>query len=125
MHEQEPGLDLSLAYTAIDGDPNPMCGHDHLPPAYATCPPARSRARVSALVVSTRTMSRLYSTEPRRSASGLAASAASCAARLMQSWSRRLPWRNAAAECPCSGVGPTLVRPIPARVQMPVASMVT
>ena len=116
MHEEEPRLDLRLAampltVTRMRCVVMPL---SCLVLRYAACPLARSRARVSALLVSTRTISRLYSIEPRRSASGLAASAASCAACAMLSWSRRLPWSKASAGCAFSGVGPTLVRPIPA-----------
>src|SRR5262249_60293063 len=83
---------------------------------------ARSTALRSARVVSIRTRSFLYSTEPRRSAEGSAASAASSAARLMAASSGALPFSDASALVALIGVGPTLVSPTPPGCDAPVAA---
>src|SRR5215468_9260508 len=117
VHEEETRLDVRLELLAVDGH---LDLHDpHLPW------PARSRAFRMARPASTRTRSRLYSTEPRRSAAGSAASAANCAACLITASSRRLPLRAASARVALMGTGPTLVSPIPAASQAPPASRVS
>src|SRR5256886_6235505 len=62
VDQQEARLDVSLVLLAVDRELDPH--RPHLPP------PARSRALRSARAVNTRTMSRLYSTDPRRSSLG-------------------------------------------------------
>ena len=59
-------------------------------------------------------MARLYSTDPRRSAVGEAACAASSPASRKTASSGRLPRRKRSDSPARSGVGPALVRPIPA-----------
>src|SRR5256712_7465408 len=86
--------------------------------------PARSRALRSARAVNTRTTSRLYSTDPRRSSLGWAASAARWAARLIAASSGRVPLRAASARVASMAVRPTLVRPIPTWSQAPLAPSV-
>src|SRR4029450_287980 len=98
VDEEEPGLDVGLVLLAVDRH---LDVHDrHLPP------PARSIALRSARGVSPRPMSFLYSTEPRRSASGWAASAASCAACLIAASSGRFPRSAASAWVALIGVNP-------------------
>src|SRR5215813_314141 len=117
VHEEETRLDVCLELLAVDRHLDLHA--PHLPW------PARSRAFRMARPASTRTRSRLYSTEPRRSAAGSAASAASCAAWLITASSRRLPLRAASARVALMGTGPTLVSPIPAASQAPPASRVS
>ena len=64
-------------------------------------------------------MSFLYSMEPRRSAPGLAAAAARRPASAKAASSAFLPARYASAAVTLIGVGPTFVRPIPARSMTP------
>src|SRR2546428_9737445 len=103
VDQQEARLDVSLVLLAVDRELDPH--RPHLPP------PARSRALRSARAVNTRTMSRLYSTDPRRSSLGWAASAQSWAARLMAASSGRLPLRAASARVALMAVRPTLLSP--------------
>src|SRR5215468_51461 len=117
VHEEETRLDVRLELLAVDG-------HLDLPAPHLPWP-ARSRALRMARPVNTRTRSRLYSTEPRRSAAGSAASAASWAACLMTASSGRLPRRAASARVALMGTDPTLVRPMPAASQAPLASRVS
>src|SRR5438034_8836480 len=75
VDQQEARLNVSLVLLAVDRELDPHRPH--------LSSPARSRALRSARAVNTRTRSRLYSTDPRRSSLGWAASAASWAARLI------------------------------------------
>src|SRR5947209_18568946 len=101
VDQQEARLDVSLVLLAVDRELDPLRPH--------LSSPARSRALRSARAVNTRTMSRLYSTDPRRSSLGWAASAQSWAARLMAASSGRLPVRAASARVALMAVRPTLV----------------
>src|SRR3989449_4087714 len=74
VDQQEARLDVSLVLLAVDRELDPH--RPHRPS------PARSRALRSARAVNTRTMSRVYSTNPRRAALRWADAA--------QSWSERL-----------------------------------
>src|SRR5206468_12724285 len=67
MDEEQARLDLSFLDLAVDHHLDAMGPHGYLPPA-------RSTAFFRARPVSTRAISRLYSTAPRRSALGWAAS---------------------------------------------------
>ena len=73
----------------------------------------------------TRTISRLYSSEPRRSAEGWASSDANRAASRMVSSSSFLPTRKDSAELALTGIGPALVRPIPACWHTPSDTVIT
>src|SRR5712691_10134786 len=117
VDQQEARLDVSLVLLAVDRELDPH--RPHLPS------PARSRALRSARAVNTRTMSRLYSTDPRRSSLGWAASAQSWAARLMAASSGRVALRAASAPVALMAVRPTLVRPIPTWSQAPLAPSVS
>src|SRR5262249_2024765 len=87
--------------------------------------PARSSARRIARAVSTRTRSRLYSSDPRRSAAGsLSAAAARAASRIVAS-SGLWPRRRLSARWALIGVGPTLVRPMPTRAHAPLSPRVS
>src|SRR5215813_6553446 len=119
VNEQEARLDVGLALLAVDGDLDLHRAH----PSHRARV-ARSRARWSARAVRTRTRSFLYSTGPRRSALGRAASAASLAASLIALSSSRWPRSAASAFSALIGVSPTLVSPMPARSQTPVAPSV-
>src|SRR5258705_3127969 len=117
VDQQQPGLDVRLMLLAIDRHLDQhRC---HLPPL------ARSAALRIARAVSTRTRSFLYSTEPRRSALGSAASAASAAAALIAVSSGFFPFSAAAALVAEMGMEPTLVRPIPTVSQAPLAPSVS
>src|SRR4029453_10828443 len=76
VDQEHPGLDYDLMIHAIHLERNLLTPHNYAPGG------ACSGARLSARMVSSRARSRLYSTEPRKSAPGSDASAASCAARL-------------------------------------------
>src|SRR5215813_4114999 len=117
VHEEETRLDVCLELLAIDSHLDLHA--PHLPW------PARSKAFRMARPVNTLTRSRLYSTEPRRSAAGSAASAASWAACLIAASSGRLPLRAASARVALMGTDPTLVSPMPAASQAPLASRVS
>src|SRR5262249_5071342 len=118
MHEQQPRLDLALRGDAVDVDRDRVLRHGHAPCARAT---AFARARP----VRTRAISVLYSTDPRRSASGDAALAASRAASASVPASGLLPRRNCSASAARTGVGPAFVRPMPARSISPPLPSVT
>src|SRR5215475_13587224 len=64
MDEEEPRLDLGFHVRAVDLDADLLLPHGYFPSRL------RSRARFSARTVNTRTRSRLYSSDPRRSAVG-------------------------------------------------------
>src|SRR5262249_9240644 len=64
MDKQEPRLDIGFHIRAVDLDVDLLLSHDYFPPRL------RSSARLSARTVNTRTRSRLYSSDPRRSAVG-------------------------------------------------------
>ena len=95
--------------------------------ALVTCAaaPTRSSAFLIARPVSTRTRSLLYSTDPRRSADGRDASAASWAARRIAASSRGWPASAASAAVALIGVSPTFVSPMPARSHAPPAPSVS
>src|SRR5262245_56189725 len=112
VHEQEARLHVGLELLSVDGH---LDDHPH------PLPPARSSAFRRARAVRIRTRSRLYSTDPRRSAAGSAAAAASSAARVMAVASGRWPASAASAAVALMGTGPTFVSPIPAAWQMPSA----
>src|SRR5262249_31047240 len=118
MYEQQARLDLGFTRAAVDGYFDLM--HRHV---YS--PPARASALRSARITRTRAISRLYSTEPRRSALGALASAASRPASAITASSGFLPARYAMAAVASTGVRPALVNPIPARSMLPFASSVT
>src|SRR4030095_1416939 len=117
VDQQQPRLDVRLVLLAIDRDLDQH--RRHLPP------PARSAALRIAGAVSPRTRSFLYSTEPRRSALGSAASAARAAAVLIAASSGFFPLSAAAALVAEIGMEPTLVRPIPTVSQAPAGSRVS
>src|SRR5512135_1245953 len=118
VHQQQAGFDFGRARRAVHGHRDRVRGHGH-------CPPARRIAAFNARTVWTRAISRLYSTEPRRSAEGFVA----LAARRPASWSVAssgfLPARNFSASTALMGVGPALVRPMPAFSMVPFAASVT
>src|SRR5438067_4366233 len=118
VDEEQARLDLRLLGVAVDGDLDAMCRHGYLPPA-------RSTAFLRARAVSTRAISRLYSTVPRRSALGSVAAAASRAASAMAAPSGFLPVRCFSAAVALMGVGPRLVRPMPARSTNPCVPITT
>src|SRR5438067_7490796 len=118
MDEEEARLDLRLLHLAVHGHLDAMRRHGYLPPA-------RSMAFLRARTVSTRAISRLYSTVPRRSALGSVACAASRAASAMLAPSGFLPVRYFSAAVALMGVGPRLVRPIPARSTKPCVPITT
>src|SRR5690606_24405412 len=132
VHQQRAGLDLRHTLGAVHRHPDLVVRHGQRPPAVAYTrspgtaarPSARSRARRSARIVNTRTRSRLYSAEPRRSAVGCASSAASRPASRIVASSSGLPARNASVRTALIGMGPTLVRPTPARVHVPSSASV-
>src|SRR5215475_7675969 len=64
MNKQKTWLDIGFYIGAVHLDANLLLRHRYFPPR------PRSRARLSARTVNTRTRSRLYSSEPRRSAVG-------------------------------------------------------
>src|SRR5215510_2610608 len=64
MDKQEPRLDIGFHIRAVDLDAVLLLPHGYFPPRL------RFRARFSARDVNTRTISRLYSSDPRRSAVG-------------------------------------------------------
>src|ERR1700736_162004 len=112
VHEQQPRLDLRIGFLAVDGDGDRLA-HVHPPPR------ARSEARFNPRSVKTRTRLRLYSTEPRWSAFGSAASAARAAACLMAASSSRTPLSDASAFSALMFCGPTAVSPMPADPTLP------
>src|SRR6185295_8679998 len=114
VHEEQPRLDVGFVFFPVDRHLD-----EHGP--YLPGAPARSRARCSARAVRTRTRSVLYSTDPRRSAVGSAAAAASPAARAITASSSRWPVRAASARGALRGMAPTFVSPMPARAQVPSA----
>src|SRR6267142_567386 len=118
VDEQQPGLDPELVRGAVHRHPDLVCGHGHRPPA-------RSTAFFSARAASTRPISRLYSTEPRRSALGDAAAAALRAASAMLASLARRPVRNVSASAARAGTGPALVSARPTRSNAPLPSSVT
>jgi len=87
-------------------------------------PPAR-RPSSAPRPASTRAISRLYSTEPRRSAVGDAASAARRAASAMLSSVALRPFKNSSAAVERSGIGPAFVSASPTCVNPPLPSSVT
>src|SRR5262245_41240160 len=111
VDEQKPRLDIGFHIAAVHLDANLLLRHRYFPPRL------RSKARLSARTVNTRTRSRLYSSDPRRSAVGADSSAASSAARLIDSPSIFFPRKAASAFSALTGVRPTLVSPIPTRSQ--------
>src|SRR4051812_34153476 len=118
MHEQEARFDFRLAHRAVHRDADLVLRHDY-------CPPARCSALRKARVASTRVISRLYSTEPRRSALGEPAFAARRAASAMLFSFKAFPERIFMASTASNGVGATLVRPMPARSTAPFLSSVS
>src|SRR5437899_580387 len=112
VDEQQARLHLCFEGRAVDGDVDVMLRHRYFPPA-------RWAALRKARTVSTRAISFLYSTEPRRSAPGLAAAPARRPASANAASSAFLPARYASAAVALTGVGPTLVSPIPARSTAP------
>src|SRR5262245_59041373 len=64
VDEEEPRLDLGFHIRTVDLDADHLLFHGYFPPRL------RSMARLSARAVNTRTRSRLYSSDPRRSAVG-------------------------------------------------------
>src|SRR5882762_9814158 len=117
MHEQKARLDFRLAHRAVDGHADLVHRHGQLLPARCT-------AVRSARVVRTRAISRLYSTEPRRSALGELFTAASRATSANSFSSGALPASSRAASVSSSGVGPALVNAIAAFSIAPLASSV-
>src|SRR5262249_8758833 len=118
VNEKQSRLDLSLARGAVDVERDVVSRHGYAPCARAT---AFARARA----VRTRAISFLYSTEPRRSADGDVACAASFEAAAIASASGFLPFNNCSAAVALIGVGPTLVRTIPTFSIVPLAPSVT
>src|SRR5262249_1592062 len=108
VHEQQARLDVGLSRGAVDRDGDVMACHRYLPAA-------RWAALRRARTVSTRAMSFLYSTVPRRSAPGFAADEAMRPASAKTDSSGFLPARKLSASRALMGVGPTLVSPMPAR----------
>ena len=80
---------------------------------------------LSARVERARAISRLYSTEPRRSGVGEQASAASRAASAMTASAGRLPTSASSASRERTGVGATLVRASPTWSNAPFVPSVT
>src|SRR5262245_12342095 len=117
VHQEQARLDFRFVRRAVDG-------HADLVPGHGYFPPARCTALRSARAVSTRAISRLYSTEPRRSAPGALFAAAIFAASPIVLSSGTLPARNFAASPASTGVTPALVRAIPARSTAPLPSRV-
>ena len=115
VDQQQARLDLRVVRRPVHGDPDLVLCHGYRPPA-------RSTASFKARVASTRAISRLYSTEPRRSALGDAAFAARCAASARLAASGRLPVRNFSASAALIGVGPTLVSARPSPLDRPAGS---
>src|SRR5262249_54775236 len=115
VHEQEARLDVGLVRLTVDRK---------LDQHHALRVLARSTALRSARAVKIRTRSFLYSTEPRRSADGSAASAASSAARLIAASSGALPFSEASAFVAWVGGRPTLVNPMPTWSHEPFAPSV-
>src|SRR5260370_27185796 len=106
VHEQEPRGNFGGLPRAVHHHVDLVVGHGYLPSARWT---AFLRARAA----STRAISRLYSTEPRRSALGEHASPASRAASAMAVSEGRLLWRKSCAAWQRMGVGPPLVSASP------------
>src|SRR5262249_40843540 len=117
MDEQQSRLDLRLMRLAVDVYLDRVDRHDY--------PPARPTARPSARTASPRAISRLSSTEPRRSALGVAASAARRAASARVAPSGSLPTRWRSAVTAWTGTGPTFVSASPTRSIAPLAASVT
>src|SRR5207253_10930071 len=118
VDEKQSRLDLHAVRSAVDGQLDVMRGHGYRPPA-------RSTAFFSARAASTRAISRLYSTVPRRSAVGAAASAARRAASAMLASLGLFPIRTPSAAAARAGTGPALVRARPTCAKLPVPSSVT
>src|SRR5437899_11440440 len=118
VDEQQPRLDLHAVRSAVDGQLDVMPGHGYQPPA-------RSTAFFSARTASTRAIPRLYSTDPRRSAVGDAASAARRAASAMAASLTLFPIRASSAAEARAGTGPALVSAIPTCAKVPAPSSVT
>src|SRR5215468_4885141 len=117
VNEQQSRLDLRLMRLAVDLHLDRVDRHDY--------PLARSTARPRARTAITRAISRLYSTEPRRSALGVAACAARRAASASLAPSGCLPVRCRSAATAWTGAGPTLVSASPTRSIAPFAASVT
>src|SRR5262249_56742147 len=86
VDEEETRVHFGLSRRSVDGDRDLVARHGYFPPA-------RSTAFLSARAVSTRAISRLYSTEPDRSADGAVAAAARRAASAIVALSGFLPRR--------------------------------
>ena len=111
VDQEQPGLDVGVAPLAVDRDAHAhpdllrssrpiVTGREPTPPprrraAVQCAVPARSSARRIARAVRTRTRSRLYATDPRRSSDGSLSSAAACAASRIVASSSRRPCRAA------------------------------
>src|SRR4029077_4680112 len=108
VHQQQPRFDLRFEARAVHGHADLVGRHGYCPPA------ARCAALVSARCVSTRAMFCLYSTVPRRSGLGDVAAAARFAASANVAASGFFPFKNCSASVALIGVGPRLVRPMPA-----------
>src|SRR5437870_13357240 len=108
VDEKQSRLDLHAVRSAVDGQLDVMRGHGYRPPA-------RSTAFFSARAASTRAISRLYSTVPRRSAVGAAASAARRAASAMLVSAAPFPSRQSSAGVERTRTGPAFLRARPAR----------
>src|SRR6266404_6165622 len=108
MDQEQPRFDLEVLGNSVDRHVDVVHGHGHRPPA-------RSTAFFSARPASTRAISRLYSTDPRRSAVGDAASAALRAASAMFASVARLPVRKSSAAVARCGTGAALVSASPTR----------
>src|SRR5712671_1013154 len=115
MDQEQPRLDVDSMTRAVHPQFDVMPGHGHRPPA-------RSTAFFSARPASTRAISRLYSTDPRRSAVGDAASAALRAASAMLASFALLPMRKSSAAVARRGTGLALVSASPTRSKAEVAS---
>ena len=118
MDEQQTRVDLPLLRGPVHRDANRVRRH-------CQRPPARSTAFVSARAVSTRAISRLYSTDPRRSADGDVACPASFAASAMVFASGFFFCRNFSASTARIAVGPAAVSAMPARSTVPSAASVS
>src|SRR2546426_5168853 len=118
VDEKQSRLDLHAVRSAVDGQLDVMRGHGYRPPA-------RSTAFFSARAASTRAISRLYSTDPRRSAVGDAASPAPRAASAMAASFTPFSIRASSAAPARPRTGPALVSAIPTCAKVPAPSSVT
>src|SRR5438128_9037403 len=118
VDQEQPRLDLRLAGAAV---------HRHLDLVrrHGYRPPARSTDFFNARAASTRAISRLYSTEPRRSAVGELACAALRAASPSAAASGFLPISRLSASAARTGTGPALVSASAARTLSPLDPSVT